>query len=146
MIFIACYFSIPHIHTMNIESGQWVCIQICTHVQIHTHISCYVIHIHVYTLLHHKTWHLRSYIFQNGYQECAELILRQFPTELDYLITLSCGQKISEDKVSLSLTRYTVIVQPLQNTSTTCLYMHYGSLCLLYWSLCMLLGELVLGT
>jgi len=39
-------------------------------------------------------------MFQNGYQECAEIILRQFPTELDCLISLSCSQKISEDKVS----------------------------------------------
>ncbi|XP_065916670.1 E3 ubiquitin-protein ligase HACE1-like isoform X2 [Dysidea avara] len=52
----------------------------------------------------------------NSYQECAELILRQFPTELDCLINLSCGQKISEDIIIMTLQHLCANDQLLHST------------------------------
>ena len=39
------------------------------------------------------------FIPQNIYNDCAELILRQFPSELDCLIKLASDNKIAEEKV-----------------------------------------------
>ena len=40
-----------------------------------------------------------SFISQNKYHECTELILRQFPNELDCLVKLAVDKKIPEEQV-----------------------------------------------
>ena len=63
-----------------------MCICVLANTHTHTHKpNCMVTHNIVYP--------------QNKYHDCAELILRQFPNELDCLVKLAGDKKVPEEQV-----------------------------------------------